>query len=49
MTAQKAIHAEVPPEVPVRRTGMDHIPPTEGTARSTGGLWAGKFLKPVSH
>jgi len=49
MVAQKAIHDETPSEVPVGRTSMDHIMPTEGTARSTGGLWAGKFLKPVSH
>jgi len=49
MTAQKAIHAEVPPVVPIRRTGMDHIPPMEGTACSTEGLWAGKFLKPATH
>jgi hypothetical protein len=32
-----------------RTIGTNDILPTAGAARFTGGLWVGKFLKPVTH
>jgi sulfopropanediol 3-dehydrogenase len=29
--------------------GVNHVLPTEGAARYTGGLWVGKFLKTLTH
>ena len=29
--------------------GTNHVLPTAGAARHTGGLWVGKFLKTVTH